>query len=194
MRIEVELEDKREILAAPPHRGIVGLDLSLRRPGVCGLSGSWSPVDPWANVDVEAFPEVKDTGSKRLLRITQGVEGFVEKLAGDPRRPPAVFVEQHAFGMAGGSFALERAELVGAVKVMVLRRWGVEVIPIVASSARKLLFGPQRRMSTREWKPFIHASFREMGAPGPWGEDERDAFVIANAGRHLLGAPCLASG
>ena len=77
---------------------------------------------------------------------------------------------------------------------MVLRRWGVAVIPIVASSARKLLFGPQRRMSTREWKLFIHASFREMGAPGTWGEDERDAFCVANAGRHLLGAPCLAHG
>ena len=66
------------------------------------------------NVTVEAFPEVKDTGSKRLLRITQWVEGSVEKLAGNPRRPPAVFVEQHAFGMAGGSFALERAGSSGA--------------------------------------------------------------------------------
>ena len=191
---------KRKILEEPPHRAFVGLDLSLRRPGFCFLLPGWRPQDPWQGVRVEAVDEVKDAGSERLLRITRAVERFIVAvwLSGEHPRAPAVFVEQHAFGMAKGSYALERAELVGAVKVMVREHWEVETIPIVASSARKLLFGPVKRVQVSKenggWKPFIEAGLREMGAPEEWGEDERDAFCIANAGRHLLGLPCLAYG
>ena len=181
---------------APRARAVFGFDLSLRRPGFCFLPPWWHPQDPWSGVEVEAVEEEKDAGATRLLRIVEAAECFIEsRWLREPRSiAPACFVEQHAFGMSGGAYALERAELVGAVKVMVRMRWTVETIPIVAASARKLLLGPQRRMSTREWKPFIQASFREMGAPEAWGEDERDAACIANAGRHAIGLPCLAFG
>lgn len=184
---------KRRIVAGP--RSVVGLDLSLRRPGFCLLPAHWQPQSPWWGVQVAAVDEVKDAGSKRLLRIVDEVYAFIHSRLSAPS--PAVFVEQHAYGMANGSYALERAELVGAVKVMVRQRWHVEVIPVVASSARKLLFGPVKRVQVSKenggWKPFIEAAFIEMGNELS-GEDERDAFVIANAGRHLLGLPCLASG
>jgi hypothetical protein len=177
---------------------VFGLDLSLRAPAWVFLPPNWNPRDPWRGVTSQVVQMKKadeDAGAKRLDRIVRTLEDFIEtRWPVWAFNPPRVFVEQHAFGMATGAYALERAELVGAVKVMVMQRWSVETIPIVASGARKLLFGPQKRMTSKEWKQFIAARFAEMNDAPAWGEDERDAFVIANSARHLLGRPCLAFG
>ena len=177
---------------------VFGLDLSLRAPAWVFLPPNWDPLDPWRGVTSQVVQVKKadeDAGAKRLSRIVRAFEDFVDtRWSVTTLTPPRVFVEQHAFGMASGAYALERAELVGAVKVLVMQRWKVETLPIVASGARKLMFGPQKRMKSKEWKQFIAARFAEMDDAPRWGDDERDAFVVGNGGRHLLGLPCLASG
>ena len=164
---------------------IMGLDLSLTGSAACVLGAGWRPEDPWRGIVLHRFGEEgKLEGQARQTAIVLGVwriavrEG-VSKAA----------VEEHAFSKGLMQRAFARAELVGAVKES-LASIPLATVPIVASGARKLLFGAQHRMSTKEWKAFIGARFGEMGAPG-MTEDERDAIVIANAMRYRLGLPFL---
>ena len=168
---------------------VLGLDLSLRGSGAVVLRGAWDPADPWVGFTHHRFTEEGTLeGAARRSAISLAVWRLAVR-EGVGRS----FVEEHSFSKGLLKHAFARAELVGAVKEALWSTGHLDTVPVVASGARKLLFGAQRRMNSKEWKRFIEAGFTEMGAP-PMDEDSRDAFVIANAGRHALGLPCLSCG
>ena len=159
--------------------GVMGLDLSLRGAGLVVLEAGWVP-GYWKHVRYERFTEQgKREGDER-------VEGIVLGICAQMSGVSHVFVEEHSFAMALGAYALARAELVGAVRWEMRRQFGLPVRPIVASSARKILFGKLPRMVSKETKALIGYELGKMGAPFP-DEDTRDAFVVANAGWSRLG-------
>ena len=168
---------------------VLGLDLSLRGAGAVVLPGCWDPSRPNAGVVAHRFTEEgRLEGRERQAAIVRGVWRLAVQQA-----VKWAFVEEHSFSKGLMKHAYARAELVGAVKNDLWSQLGIEVVPVVASSARKLLFGPQRRMTSREWKQFIQAGFGDMGLDLP-DEDTRDAMVVANAGRHVRGLVCLSAG
>jgi hypothetical protein len=168
---------------------VLGLDLSLRGAGAVVLPGDWDPRRPNAGVVAHRFTqEGKLEGRHRQAAIVRGIWQLAVR-----HGVTDSYVEEHSFSKGLMSHAYARAELVGAVKNELWTSLAIETVPVVASSARKLLFGPQRRMNTKEWKQFIAAGFQEMGLDLP-DEDTRDAAVVANAGRHRLGLLCLSVG
>ena len=166
------------------------MDLSLTGSAIVLLPADWSPGD-WRGIGWERFAEEgKLRGQARPSAIAKAVVSFVRKVEGE--EPPTVFVEQHSFGAKSNS-VFDRAELVGAVKHELYTRFGIGVVPIVASHARKVLLGKLPRMTSKEVKAVIKIDLAKMGCELP-DEDSRDAFICANAGRHELGLTCLAAG
>ena len=160
-------------------RAVMGLDLSLRGSAMVVLESDWTP-GTWKRTRAERFTMAGLlAGDERVAAIVEGIHNNIGEVG-------HAFVEQHAFSAGLLSHAMARAELVGAVKRELFRQYRITVVPVVASSARKTLFGKQPRMSRKEWKRFIWAQLDEMGAPFE-DEDTRDAFVIANAGWMQLG-------
>jgi hypothetical protein len=162
---------------------VAGLDLSLRGSAAVVLGAGWSPISPWRGgfASLRLTEQGKLEGQERCAAIVHALCAFV---VGEGATH--VFVEEHSFSKGLMQHAFARAELVGAVKHSL---WSIDHLPsqpVVASAARRLLFGPQHRMTSKEWKRFIEARFAEMGAPA-MSEDERDAFVVANAGWVQLG-------
>ncbi len=168
---------------------VLGLDLSLRGSAAVLLHHDWDAARPWERISTERFGDEGELGGQE--RVEGIVEGILKLCSG--RRVGHAFVEEHAFNMSAGKHFVARAELVGAAKHRLFVEVDVEVIPVVASSARKLLFGPLPRMDRKTGKAFIKDQLAKMGSPFP-DEDSRDAFLVANAGRHSLGLPCLAHG
>jgi hypothetical protein len=169
---------------------ILGLDLSLKRSAFCRIPSTWNPGE-WNSVHTGVIPG-EGVGIQRISTIVEVLYQVARKVAfGD--MTGHVFVEQHAFAMAGGAFALERAELVGAMKLKFYQSLDLVAVPVVASSARKTLFGKLPRMKRAEWKKFVVHELQKMGAP--WDDDDTcDAFVIANHGRGEVGLPVLSVG
>jgi hypothetical protein len=166
---------------------VLGLDLSLRRTAAVCIPANWD--HEWSRVwwhvpDSGETPHNPREAIVRMLKIASAVCFFAQT-----QEAEHIFVEGHAFSMGGGAYALERAELVGVVKAALFGD-GHTVTPIVASSARKLLFG---KLPAKGAKVAAFTRLRAMGCPFAWKDDEADAFVIANAGRHALGLPCLAA-
>lgn len=158
---------------------IIGMDLSLRRSALVGLRDS--SLEDARVVVIE--PEGLD-GVARIVEIVRQVKEFVSY---SPSENVHAYVEQHAFHMATGSYALERAELVGAVKVALATR-GIAVCPVVASSARKLFFGKLPRMKREVYKKFLVHEFGKLGLGERFPkDDECDAALIANWGHHDQG-------
>lgn len=174
---------------------VIGLDLSLRGSGVVVLPSEWDPKKPWHDL---SFARLGEEGKKEGFMRVSGIVGYVEQMVEQcisvgARNRTKVFVEEHAFSMGLQKYAYARAELVGAVKHALWGGYGIETYPVVASHARKLLFGKMPRMARKEWKKVIEVELGKMGAPFE-DEDCRDAFLIANAGREELRLPCLAFG
>jgi hypothetical protein len=174
---------------------VIGLDLSLRGSGVVVLPSEWNPKTPWRDLTYARLGEQgKLDGFHRVAGIVGYVEQVVERSTSlEKRRRTKVFVEEHAFSMGLQKYAYARAELVGAVKHALWGGYGIETFPVVASHARKLLFGKMPKMSRKEWKKVIEIELGKMGAPFE-DEDTRDAFLICNAGLEALRMPCLAHG
>ena len=168
---------------------IMGLDLSLTGSAAVVLPGWWSPSEPWSGVVAHRFGEEgKLGGHERRSAIVNGVWRLAVRTG-----VKWVFVEEHSFGKGLMKHAFARAELVGAVKESLWHSLRIEPKPVVASGARKLLFGPQQRMASKEWKRYIGARFAELGS-SLMSEDERDAMVVANGGRYALELPCMSTG
>jgi hypothetical protein len=168
---------------------VMGLDMSLRGTGICILPGDWNPRRAWQSIALAQLGEIgKQLGIQRRSNIAHEVWRLAVR-----EGVTHAFVEQHAFSAGLMKHAMERAELVGAMKEVLWHSLQIEALPIVASSARKLLFGSLPRMDRKAGKAYIKQALESMG--GSFGdEDTRDAFIVANAGRAELGLPCLAAG
>jgi hypothetical protein len=178
----------------PEERPVVGLDLSPTATGAVWLPSGWSPGD-WGAVVADTF-DVE--GEQRdLYQEAIAVLDFIESVwKRTPAKFPSVFYEQYAFSQGNNIRGVEQRELGGMVKFALRERHAARAHPIVASSGRKLLFGPTKKTQTGGkdgWKKFIEAELGRMGCSLGDG-DQRDALVVANAGRHALGLPCLAQG
>lgn len=168
---------------------VLGMDLSLVGSAAVWMGSEWSPEEAWVVDHVRLSAEGELLGRERRRAIVDGLLRFAHE-----RRIDHAFVEEHSFSKGLGSSAFPRAELVGAVKDQFERQLGVVVHPVVASHARKVMFGRVRKMNRAEWKSYIKEAFGMLGWPGGKelpDEDTRDAYVVANAGRHVLGIGCL---
>jgi hypothetical protein len=172
----------------PEEFAVAGLDLSLTGPALCVLPAGWAPGD-WRAVQHLRVDVPQDL--RGVVRVELIVEQLYKTLV-ERHLVQRVFIEQYAFAFAQNAIT-NIAELVGAVRYRFWSSAGVAILPLVASSSRKLLFGKQPRMDRKTWKRFIEQQLRVMGAELP-DDDTRDAFVVANHGRHSLGLPCLSVG
>lgn len=165
---------------------LIGLDFSLRAPAYCVVPLNWKPGD-WDNLGV--FYRLTEYAD---LKGVERVEAIVDHVSQVIRTEDVVsgFVENYPFSYNSRSVTT-LAELGGALKFWVRKEHKIDVVPVVASSARKLLFGKQHKMARKEIKAFVQNELQKMGAPFG-NEDICDAFVIANAGLSILGLPCLA--
>lgn len=166
---------------------VLGLDLSLRRTAAIVIPYEWD--FEWRSLKVcivggDCADDLRDQHAR--------VEGIVDTLLDFATRHRAThaFFEQHSFSKGLMAYAMARAELVGVVKWELERHCRMLAVPVVASSARKLLFG---KLPAKDAKKHAVARVTAMGCPLTWKDDEVDATVVANFGRHLLGLPALAT-
>jgi len=164
---------------------IMGLDLSLRGPALCCLPIDWIPGD-WESLgSYQRLHTEEMRGHERVDFIVDVIESMV--IAESVRY---VFIEEYAFSYNTSSVTM-LAELGGAVKRMLRKNHKIIPVSVVASSARKLLFGTIHRMKKAELKEYIMAQMVKMGAPFGDNHDLCDAFVVANFGLSHFGRPCL---
>jgi Holliday junction resolvasome RuvABC endonuclease subunit len=167
---------------------VLGLDLSVRRSGAVVVPEEWRPGDWEALRVITTGADLEQLASpleraRRRRDIAEELVAFA--VAHDVGH---VFVEEYAFGVHQNR-AHELAELGGVVKDRFLSR-GQAVHPVVSSSARKLIFGVVPRQRKGRMKQYLMARWAELGAPFQ-GDDEGDAFAVANAGLSLLGLRCV---
>jgi Holliday junction resolvasome RuvABC endonuclease subunit len=163
----------------------MGLDVSLRGTGWCVLPKEWQPGSWWS---VKSGRLTEEGALEGMPRVEAAVKAVTERVV--VYGVSAVFVEQYAFSFSTNGIT-RVAELLGALRYELWKLDGIEVVPVVASSARKTLFGKLPRMVRKEIKQHVEHELGKMGAPKEWSEDERDAFCIANHGRLVLTLPCL---
>lgn len=180
-------------------QGVVGFDMSIRRPAACFIPGDWKigdwdelgfascdnrkqdlhePADRWANLSMLSGWAWDFYARCRLS--PKPSNGFTPH--------PAAFVEGYAMGLMSSSVT-RLAELGGVMRVDFWRR-SVVVKPLVVFQARQLLLGTPGKRLPKGAKKVVEAQLRKHGAPFT-NDDEADAFCIANLGRSELGMPFL---
>lgn len=164
---------------------VCGLDLSLSGCALCTIPAGWG--GDWQTIRSTRLPGIKVANKApereridRIQTLARGAVGFVRDT-----RATHVWFEQYAFGRNGANARLI-AEVGGAIK-LALRQLDVPVDAVVASSARKVVFG---RCPQKDPKPFIQRQLEAWGCELPT-HDERDAFVVASYGLSELGEPTL---
>lgn len=169
----------------PKHKGVIGLDLSLRSPGACWIPRGW----------LGRVARVRTAGAGWGYELTRDATpadvaarhiAIAERVVDFCRRHPheAVFVEDYAYSRNSSS-ATGLHELGGVVKADLLRALGRAPIPVTASEARKTLLTNVPRSDS---KSFVIANVRMLGGKAVyWSEDEADAFCLCNHGCKLLG-------
>lgn len=173
--------------------GVVGLDLSLTRPGACFLPTRWQ-VGDWAPVAVARWQYTDETENwpeGALDRQYDRLDYYADKVCTFVREHAAryAYVEEYAFSKRlQGQRAL--AELGGVVR-RDLYLLGVTLVPVTASAARKVLLGRNPQGKDQKLQTHLKLFGKRCGAPKTWCEDEADAFCIANYGRTELGLPAL---
>lgn len=168
---------------------VIGLDLSLRAAAGCLLFPSWDPVKPTDRVRFDTWGGKCENDLKaRAERVDSIVTGIVEFVDGAMQwsGEPAILIEDHAYERFDQRGVM-LAELAGAVKNELFRRWGLVVRPLAQSRAQSYLLGklPPGK-GTRG--PATQAALSRLGFSFS-ASDPGDAFVIANAGRAELGLP-----
>jgi hypothetical protein len=161
---------------------IIGLDLSLRGPAAVAIPFDWA--FDWklqhATFGYELKEPTEETRIERLLTISRDVRMFIRrnlpKGAADASGVK-VYVENYAFSRSSSSVT-KLAELGGIVRGEVWREFGLTLTPVTASSARKLFLGHCPKGA----KEMVEAELAGLDAPFK-GNDECDAFVVANFGR-----------
>jgi Holliday junction resolvasome RuvABC endonuclease subunit len=178
---------------------VLGLDLSLRKTGVCWLEG-----EPGAERTMETHifpqPEAKtvEARTRRLVAIAEHVVGLVEE-----RKPDQVIIEAAAKNQKWQAAAI--GELHGVIKVQIFLATGQVPLVKQASEMRKFVVGKidkkvevyedkkgkkKRRMSYgtvpgKSGKPkkatikdVIELRLKDRGLEFPT-QDEMDAYVCA---------------
>jgi Holliday junction resolvasome RuvABC endonuclease subunit len=165
---------------------ILGLDMSLRGTAMVVLPSTWEPGN-WNTL--ATYRRIQTVGLDLMETMDRIIHAIIQCV--EDEQVQHVFIEQHAFiGFQKG--ALPRVELVGAVKFILHQDYGLKTQPIIASQARKLIFGKLPRMKRPILKKYIIEQMTKMGAPFAENDDLCDALVIANYGLSELGLPCLA--
>lgn len=170
--------------------GVVGFDLSLKAPAACFIPAGWELGD-WNRLTSTTYVGhddalVRTTADglrwqyRRLAKISEWARAFVLT-----HRAAHTFVENYAFSKSSSSVT-RLAELGGVARVELLT-YGRTLIPIVASSARKLILG---KVPREDQKVVTQQALWDHGAEFANG-DECDAFVVANAGLSEIGLPFL---
>lgn len=171
---------------------IIGLDLSLRAAACCMIPHRWDQSVDTTQTRVIGMSLAQDSDdgerSDRVSFISNGILGFIREF--DLRMLSAVFIEDYAFG-AVGAHTRSIAELTGVVKWRIADELGMKPKTVPASQARKYLL--QRLPGTRGtpkgfMKKYVAFNVRRIGGQvDAWGEDEIDAFVVANYGQMVMG-------
>jgi hypothetical protein len=167
---------------------ILGMDLSIRGSALVCIPEDWFPGD-WGRLEIyrRIRPDIHAPIDDRIEYV---VDQILELTIMADTPPSCAFVEAHVFvGFQQG--ALPRVELVGAVKYALKKNFAVKTTPVIASQARKLLFGKLPQMKRPQIKAFVVEQLRKMGAPFSENDDLCDAFVVANYGLSELGLLCL---
>lgn len=174
---------------------VVGLDLSLTSSGVvvvqdwwhepaCGPECFWCGTCPgfqWGEVEHRTFGSdlpATATERERALR-RRGIADEIVRVVG-----PGAHVYVEGFSYANQHPAV--AELAGVVKDRLLSELDVAVEAVPPLKARKLFLGRCPKGS----KKLVSQALERTGAPFA-NEDECDAFVVANWGRHARGLPAM---
>jgi Holliday junction resolvasome RuvABC endonuclease subunit len=166
---------------------VLGLDLSLRGAGLVAVPVDWG--GNWTRIDraTVGHPLHRDASDAdrigRLVRLSGEIVAFAERYG-----CMTAAVEQYSF-TSRHAHAHSLGELGGVVKVLLTSRVGIPVESVPAASARKLLLG---RVPRKDVKAHTRAALTRMGLPAAWGDDEADAFVVANWVLAGLGGSALA--
>lgn len=178
---------------------VMGLDLSLTRPAMAIIPARWN-IGDWSSIYVSSLvvPPLTKMGEglsvyemcrERYVRLEMIVQ-WVLNCMRSGMMPDHVFTEDYAFGQSSSSVT-KLAELGGVVKVAMFNH-GRTVIPVTASSARKLLLGklPGKGAGRGAAKAAVEAALHAAGSPCK-NDDEADAFACANFGLSETGHAAL---
>jgi hypothetical protein len=171
---------------------VIGFDLSLRAPAAVALPKDWRPGD-WKSVRAWLLKtKAPEDGAdqigqmKRYLEISDWAVEVVGLIFKRSSRI-SLYVEDYGYSKNNKN-AAHIMESGGIVRADIWRRFGVPMTNVSASHARKLAFGFNPRRPAYDPKVFIQDTvFNTFKAPKAWGENECDAFLIAQAGLSDLG-------
>jgi Holliday junction resolvasome RuvABC endonuclease subunit len=161
--------------------GVVGLDLSLRSTGACWLPRGWTGDTRQARVMAPCGRDSTGTERDKAMRRNEIASRVLAFVAQHASPGETVYVEEYAFSKKQAS-ATGLHELGGVVKEVLLVELNVEVIPFVASEARRVLLST--KLPRADVKEYVVDQVRRQlkGEAVYWNEDQIDAMVVANAG------------
>jgi Holliday junction resolvasome RuvABC endonuclease subunit len=154
---------------------VMGLDLSLRQSAWCVIPPNWR--GNWGDLHTGCAGASLKKDATPLQQVER-LDFIVNEIAIAIKNHSVdcMYIEQYAFAATGQVFML--GELGGSVKLDIYRKTAMPCTPVIASSARKLIFGKCPQKGAKAW---AQARLKEMGAK--FGtEDEADAFCVANYG------------
>lgn len=160
--------------------GVVGLDLSMARTGMCYIPSQWdfsreslvsrsvtSERDGAARGDPHVLAKLE---IERFLKIAKGVVGFTKECG-----VRHVAAERYAYSKGQSSSATRLAELGGIVKSQLLLSCRAPAVSVAVNSARSFLTGGLKRGKQKQ-QVEVFLSQRGFFFDN---YDEMDAFVIS---------------
>jgi hypothetical protein len=166
---------------------VVGFDLSLTAPAAVALPLDWHP-GTWKHVKAwlgrPPTPKGQDDLKGQLDRyiaIAQWASDCVRELGPASSKAIRCYVENYGFS-ANTANASRIQESGGAVKILLYQRFGLVLQPVTSSAARKLTLGFNPRRPKHDPKVAVQSAVFSFGAPKTWGENECDAFLVAQFG------------
>lgn len=174
---------------------VVGVDLSLRAAAACAIPCPWDFDMKKVRMVRAGYALKKDATNRdkidRGIQIAHDVSVFCVNV-----KALRVGLEEYAYA-AGGANAHQTVECGGMLKADVMNTLDIDVYPVQASSARKILLQKGRLAGDelKKWgdtKKWVEANVRRLGGPAlEWTHDEIDAFVVANTVLEHAGATAL---
>ncbi len=171
---------------------VIGFDLSLKNYAAVALPldwrpGDWKRVKAW-RVEGEKLPLADLIGhTKRYISIANWAVSCVKELGGGRAVKGAhaveVYVESYGFNK-NNALASRVMESGGHVKAELFRRYGSVMREVASSSARKLSLGfsPRKPMYNDAKAVIKDVVLKKFKGPKTWGDNECDAFLVAQFG------------